>query len=59
MSKIKQRVVTNWKSTAFSLVIIAVCCASVFTGYATWSDVAGFLTTAGVFAWAKDTIFKP
>ena len=52
------RILKNWKSSILGLIIIAACCAAVYTKLATFSEVVGFLTTSGLLMWVKDTIFK-
>lgn len=53
----KTRIITNWKTTLVGVVIVTLSVLAVVYKYATWSEVVGFMTTAGVMAWARDTFF--
>lgn len=53
----KRRIIINWKTTAVGILIVTLSVLAVVYKYATWSEVVGFITTAGVMTWTRDTFF--
>lgn len=54
----KDRIISNWKSTFVGLFILIACFLAIIFKYATLDEVIGFMTLSGLLAWVKDTIFK-
>lgn len=55
---LKERILGNWESTIFGIIIMGASFVAVYLKIATFKEVIGFLTLSGFFIWCKDSIFK-